>query len=224
MTEIVYRFHLPAGVEEIRLAFDPDSFLLLTLPDAPPPAPIPLWAELDFHKCAHCPLSAADSPACPFAFALSGYVDTFGHMVSHEEVDIDVITPSRHITARRPLQSGIASMIGLIGATSGCPHLAFYRPMARFHLPFAEEEETLYRVLSLFLMRGLLTDESCDMARLNAVMADVSTVNEGMAERIRGGFDEDAMVNAIVMLDCFAMNVPLAIEARFDGIKKLFKA
>lgn len=220
MTEIVYRFHLPDGIEEIRLAFDPDSFLLRTVPDTPPPA----WAQLDFHKCAHCPLSSGETPACPFAFALSGFVDIFGHMVSHEEVDIEVITPGRDISARRPLQSGIASMVGLIGATSGCPHLAFYRPMARFHLPFAEEEETLYRVLSLFLMRGLLAEESHDMARLNAVMADVCTVNEGMAERIKDGFDKDAMVNAIVMLDCFAMTVPLEIETRFDGMRKLFKA
>jgi len=224
VTEIVYRFHLPSGAEEIRLDFDPDSFLLLTLPETPPPEKIPLWAELDFHKCGHCPLSSGETPACPFAFALSGYVDTFGHMVSHEEVDIEVITPGRHISARRPLQSGIASMVGLIGATSGCPHLAFYRPMARFHLPFAEEEETLYRVLSLFLMRGLLADDSHDMARLNAVMADVCTVNEGMAERIKDGFDKDAMINAIVVLDCFAMTVPMAIETRFDGLKKLFKS
>jgi len=220
VTEIVYRFHLPSGTEEIRLAFDPDSFLLQTLPQTPPPA----WAMLDFHKCVHCPLSAAESPACPFAFALSGLNENFGHLVSHEEVDIEVITPARHITARRPLQSGVASMVGLIGATSGCPHLAFYRPMARFHLPFAEQDETLYRVLSLFLMRALMAGDSDDLARLNAVMVDVCKVNESMAERIRDGFDKDAMVNAIVVLDCFAMTVPMAIDSRFDGMKGLFKS
>ena len=219
MTEITYRFHFPTGAEDIRLAFDPDTFLLLSRADTPPPA----WAELDFHKCGHCPLSSADSPACPFARALSGYVDSFGHLVSHEEVDIEVITPSRHITARRPLQSGIASMVGLIGATSGCPTLAFYRPMARFHLPFAEEEETLYRVLSLFLMRALIDETPSDFAHLNEVMAAVGMVNQMMAERIRDGFDKDAMVNAIVILDCFAMTVPLAVETRFDSLRRLFK-
>ncbi len=220
VTEIIYRFHLPTGIEEIALDFDPDSFLLHTLPEAPPPD----WALLDFHKCGHCPLSSADHPTCPFAFALSGYVEAFGHLVSHEEVEIEVVMPTRHISARRPLQSGIASMVGLIGATSGCPHLSFYRPMARFHLPFAEEEETLYRVLSMFLMRGLLLDDSTAMEELNHVMADVCMVNAAMAERIRDGFTEDAMVNAIVVLDCFAMTVPLAIESRFDGLRKLFKS
>ncbi len=219
MTEIVYRFHLPVGAEEILLAFDPDSFLLKSQPEASPPA----WAALDFAKCVHCALSSAHHATVPFAHALSGYVDSFGHLFAHEEIEIEVITPSRRIMAHRPLQSGIASMVGLIGATSGCPHLAFYRPMARFHLPFAEEQETLYRVLSLFLMRSLLADEPDDMARLNAVMADVGKVNEAMAERIRDGFDKDAMINALVVLDCFAMTVPLAIETRFDGMKKLFK-
>ncbi len=219
MTEIVYRFHFAAGAEEVRLDFEPDSFLLKTRPDTPPPA----WAALDFHKCGHCPLSAAEYPACPFAHALSGYVDSFGPLVSHEEVEIEVITPARHFTARRPLQSGIASLVGLIGATSGCPTLAFYRPMARFHLPFAEEQETLYRVLSLFLMRSMMDEKSSDFTQLNAVMADVCKVNEAMAERIKDGFDKDAMVNAIVILDCFAMTVPMAIESRFDGLSRIFK-
>ena len=37
MTEILYRFHFPTGAEDIRLAFDADSFLLLSRPTDPPP-------------------------------------------------------------------------------------------------------------------------------------------------------------------------------------------
>ena len=220
MTSITYRFHLPSGAEEIVLDFDPETFLLQNRPETQPQA----WAALDFHKCSHCPLSSAETPSCPFAHALSGYVDSFGHLVSHTEIDIEVITPARHITARRPLQSGIASMVGLIGATSGCPHLAFYRPMARYHLPFAEEEETLYRVLSLFLLHTFLRQEPTDIDRLNDIMTAVGELNVAMAERIRNGFDKDAMVNAIVILDCFALTVPMAIETQFDGLKQLFEA
>lgn len=218
MTEIVYRFHFPAGAEEIRLEFEPEHFLLKVRPETPP-----AWAALDFDKCSHCPLSSDDHPTCPFAHALSGYVDSFGHLVSHEELEIEVITPSRRIMAHRPLQSGIASMLGLIGATSGCPTLAFYRPMARFHLPFAEEDETVFRVVALYLMRSLMDDASSDFARLNDVMAEVGNVNQSMAARIRDGFDKDAMVNAIVILDCFALTVPMAIESRFDGMTRIFK-
>jgi hypothetical protein len=219
LTEIVYRFHFAHGAEDIRLEFDAETFLLKSIPETEAPA----WAALDFHKCGHCPLSTAEHPACPFASALSGYVDTFGHLVSHEELEIEVITPTRRIIARRPLQSGIASMIGLIGATSGCPTLSFYRPIARFHLPFAEEEETVFRVVALFLMRALMDHNSSDFSHLNEIMAEVGKVNEGMAERIRGGFTKDAMINAIVILDCFALTVPMAIESRFDGLGHIFK-
>lgn len=219
MTEIVYRFHFPDGAEDIRLEFDKETFLLKTRPESDAPA----WAALDFHKCGHCPLSEAEHPACPFALALSGFVDRFGHLVSHEEVKIEVITETRQIIARRPLQSGIASMIGLIGATSGCPTLAFYRPMARFHLPFAEEDETVFRVVALYLMRSLIDQNSADFSRLNEVMEEVGTVNQAMAERIKDGFDKDAMINAIVILDCFAMTVPMAIESRFDGLRRVLK-
>lgn len=217
MTEIVYRFHFPAGAEDIRLEFDDETFLLNTRPESDAPA----WAALEFHKCGHCPLTAAEHPACPFASALSGFVDSFGHLVSHEEVEIEVITPTRRIIARRPLQSGIASMVGLIGATSGCPTLSFYRPMARFHLPFAEDNETVFRVVALYLMRSLMDHHSMDFARLNEVMAEVCKVNEAMAERIKDGFDKDAMINAIIILDCFAMTVPMAIESRFDGLSQI---
>jgi hypothetical protein len=79
-------------------------------------------------------------------------------------------------------------------------------------------------VLSLFPPRAMLGEEINDLTCLNSVMEDVCKVNEAMAERIRDGFDENAMVNAIVVLDCFAMTVPMAIESRFDGLKRLFKS
>lgn len=215
---ILYRFHLPTGIEEIALDFEPDDFLLRTRPDDPPPA----WAALEFEKCGHCPLSSADSPNCPFAAALSGYVESFSHLESHREVKIEVITPMRTVSAVKPLQTGIASLVGLIGATSGCPHLAFYRPMARFHLPFADQDETVYRVLSMFVLRSYFAGKPPDLEQLNAAIASVSDVNAGMATRIRAGFAKDAMVNAIVILDFLAQTVPLAIDSRFDDLRQLF--
>lgn len=218
-SRILYRFHLPAGIEEIRLEFEPDSFLLRRRPDQAPPE----WAALDFEKCGHCPLTSAESPSCPFAAALGGYVESFSQLESHHEVMIDVVTETRTVSGVKPLQSGIASLVGLIGATSGCPHLAFYRPMARFHSPFADEQETLYRVLAMFVLLSHFAEKRPDLADLSEVMTAVGEVNAGMAARIRAGFDKDAMVNAIVMLDFFAMNVPLAIDSEFDSIRALFR-
>jgi len=216
---IVYRFHLAEGLEEIVLEFDPEDFTLCERPDLTPPD----WAALEFHKCGHCPLNQAEHPTCPFAVALSRYVKSFGHLDSYQEVDIEVETETRTVKAHKPLQSGIASLVGLIGATSGCPHLAFYRPMARFHSPFADEQETLYRVLSMFTVQSLFAGNKPDFADLGEVMTAVGDVNAAMADRVRSGFDKDAMVNAIVTLDFFAMNVPLEIDTRFDSIRYLFK-
>ena len=216
---ITYRFHLPDGIKEIALEFEPDTFLLRQPQDEVPPA----WTMLDFEKCHHCPLSSADSPTCPFASSLARYVEDFGALESFTEVEIEAITPVRRVSATKPLQSGIASMLGLIGATSGCPHLAFYRPMARFHSPFSDEDETVYRVLALFTLRSFLEESGePQMEGLADQMTAVGDVNAAMAERIRHGFDKDAMVNAIVILDCFSMSVPLAIESKFDTLRRLF--
>jgi hypothetical protein len=223
-TRIVYRFHLQSGVEEIALEFDTATFALLTLPSQPAPE----WAHLDFWKCGHCPLSSAQTPLCPFAYALSGFVKGFSHLYSYEEVETEVLTESRTIVAKKPLQLGIASVVGLIGATSGCPHLSFYRPMARFHLPFAEDSETVYRVLSMYLLGRYLTDAATTpgntaIAHLTQLIEAVGTVNEAMAERIRAGFKKDAVVNAIVILDCLAQMVPLAFEKNLNDLRKYFQ-
>jgi hypothetical protein len=216
---ITYRFHLPDGVEETILEFDPATYTLCTRPDLTPPE----WAALEFHKCGHCPLTVEDTPTCPFAAALARYVKSFGHLYSHEKVEIEVITETRTVTGHKPLQTGIASLVGLLGATSGCPHLAFYRPMARFHSPFADEQETLYRVLSMFTVQSLFAGRAPDYTDLSQVMTAVGDVNAAMADRVRSGFDKDAMVNAIVILDFFAMNVPMEIDTEFDSIRYLFK-
>jgi len=215
---IVYRFHLADGVEEILLEFEPETYLL----KRPSDQKVPEWAALEFHKCAHCPLAVAEHPNCPFAAALSRYVTNFGHRDSFDEVTIEVTTPTRRISARKPLQVGIASLVGLIGASSGCPHLSFYRPMARYHSPFADEQETLYRVLSMFTMNAMFAGRAPDFTDLAQLMDAVSEVNVAMAERIRAGFDRDAMINAIVTLDFFAMNVPLEIETKFNSLRHLF--
>ena len=49
-------------------------------------------------------------------------------------------------------QQAMSSVLGLIMATSGCPWTDRLRPMARFHLPFASEAETLYRSVGMFLL------------------------------------------------------------------------
>lgn len=218
---ITYRFHLPAGVQEITLRFEPDSFTLL----AGDPATAPDWAALEFCQCPHCPLVAADTPVCPFAHGLSGFVDHFGDFYSYEQAKIEIVTDTRTVSATKPLQNGMASLVGLIGATSGCPHLAAFRTMARFHLPFARDDETLYRVFTMYLLGRYLADGAAGpevMDGLIALNEAATQVNRAMADRVRTAFRKDVVVNAVVILDMFAQAVPFVIEDGLDELRTLY--
>ena len=139
------------------------------------------------------------------------------------------MTGQRTIISDHPLQDGMASIIGLIGATSGCPHLAFFRPMARFHLPFASEEETLLRIFSIFLLGEYLRaggqgDAMIGVDGMQAHYEAVVMVNRAMAERIRSAFSKDAVVNAIIILDTFAQAAPYVIRDKLEELRYIFSA
>lgn len=220
---ITYRFHLDRGIEEIALDFDPLSFTLVGRRMDPSPD----WCALEYRKCPICPLKADQNPVCPFAGALAGLVDLFDSFYSYDEAVIEVVTKNRTVVSKRPLQQGMASLMGLVGATSGCPHLAFFRPMARFHLPFARDDEMLYRVFSMYLLSAYLRDRTCPTDE--AVWDDlqdssrrVCTVNQGMADRMRAAFDKDVAVNAVIILDSFAQAVPIVIRQNLDELREMF--
>ena len=218
---IVYRFHLANGVEEIALRFDRATFAL----QEPADKPIAAWTRLDYHQCPNCPLSPRESPQCPFARGLSGFVERFETFRSFDEATTEVVTESRTVAGHKSLQDGMASLVGLIGATSGCPHLAFFRPMARFHLPFARDDETLFRVFSMYLLGRYLRDGALGAATLDDLRRHTEAatlVNRGMAERVRAAFDRDVLVNAVIILDMFARAVPFAIEEGLQDLRDMF--
>ncbi|MDO8607622.1 MAG: hypothetical protein Q7R40_13880 [Phaeospirillum sp.] len=220
-----YRFHLPSTVaEEISLNFDRRSFHLRL----PPVTEEADWVALDFHRCGHCPLTSEQSPFCPFAQALSRFIARFDAFYSYENVVVEVVTELRTVVAHGALQQGMSSLVGLIGATCGCPHLAFFRPLAHFHLPFASEEETLYRVfathlLGQFIEAGAESGTPISLAGLQAGYEAASRVNQGISERIRAAFSKDAVVNGLIILDTFAQAAPYVIKEKLEELRYLFK-
>lgn len=224
MAQITYVFHLPDGqTQSIALTFADDTFLL----QLPAHEENEAWIALDFHQCPHCPLSVDSVPSCPLARALSGFIRGFEQFYSYDQAEVEVITAQRTVSSRQPLQSGMASILGLVGATSGCPHLDFFRPMARFHLPFASEQETLFRSLSIHLLGEYLRAGGSGKAMLSLNSLQdryraVAEVNYAMANRIRAAFAKDVVVNAIVILDSFAHVVPWVIEDALSELRPLF--
>lgn len=223
---LTYRFTFPDSQERVfELEMDRDTAELSPPVVAEPPS----WTALGFNQCVGCPFNETEMPRCPAAMQLAGVIDGFTDLVSYDKVRVSVESEERQVVATLPAQQALASLMGLIMASSGCPNTAVFRPMARFHLPFSSESETAYRVASMYLLaqhyaarEGSPADFTLD--DLERVYHGVHSVNRGMAQRLRAASRQDAIVNAVVLLDVFSSLVPAAIHDILDEIKPAFGA
>lgn len=223
---LTYRFTFPDSQERVfELEMDRDT-AELSPPRLPNPPP---WTALTFNQCTGCPFNATQTPHCPAALHMSGVIDGFTDLVSYDKVRVSVESEERQVVATLPAQQALASLMGLIMASSGCPNTAVFRPMARFHLPFSSESETAYRVASMYLLTqhyAAREGRSADLAldNLERVYRGVHAVNRGMATRLRAASRQDAIVNAVVLLDVYSSLVPAAIHDILEEIKPAFAA
>lgn len=188
----------------------------------------PEWTRLGFHKCAHCPLDEQNHPHCPLSVRISGIVDRFAEIISYEAVRVEVQTPERSVSKETTAQQGLSALLGLVMATSGCPITALFRPMAAFHLPFANSDETAYRAASMYLLAQYYLNREVgkvdmSMRGLEAFYRSIEVLNEHMARRVREAVARDAAINALVELDFFAKNFTFGMEERLDELKYLFQ-
>lgn len=204
------------------LALDMDTLALVSTPSATPPA----WTELGYHRCENCSL-ADEAPYCPIALNLSGIVGEFSDFFAHESAYVEVTTAERTYSKETTIQEGLSALLGIVMATSGCPVMEPFKPMVRFHLPFATLQETYYRIISAWLMaqffifrNGGTPDLSLD--GVEKLYANVTEVNRCIAERLRYNADKDANINAVVNLDFFAAMAPMAIEDILEQLKPDF--
>lgn len=195
----------------------------------PPSAPLPAWTQLDFQQCGHCPLRPADSPHCPFAVALVAPVELLAQLPSYEQVEVDVRWRGREIRQQTSLQRALGSLLGALGATSGCPHTRLLKAMAWFHLPFSGTDETLYRVFGTYLLgqylrqqRGLSADWT--MSELRGVYRNLRQVNLGMTERLRAAATEDSGPNGMILLDLLAADTLYSLDQYEGELDRFFEA
>ena len=190
----------------------------------------PEWAALTFFKCPHCSLDEAINKFCPVAISLCDPVECFCNFKSYEEVEVTIETEERKYTKHTTLQKGLSSLIGIYMVTSGCPIMEKLKPMVRYHLPFATEEETKYRVLSMYLLaqyflyrQGKRPD--WELKNLVKIYEDIHVINRIFSQRFSGIKIEDASINALVILDCFADSIAFSItKDMLDEIEILFHA
>ncbi len=185
------------------------------------------WTRLDHHQCSNCPLSVKEHTDCPLALNLSAVIPRFSKLFSYEKVNVLVETEARTYSKNTTLQSGLSSMLGIYMVTAGCPIMDRLRPMVRFHLPFATIEETVFRSVSTYLLgqyfehkKGRQADLS--LGGLMDGYKEIQMVNHGMAGRMRSIVDKDANLNALVVLDVFAKELPFSIESSLQNLEYLF--
>ena len=223
---IRYRFTMPDGAEEVfNVQLDPRSLEPVGRPTESPPE----WTALDFHQCPHCPFSVASHAHCPLAAALVDLVERCGRLISYDRIHVEVITAERRVSQDTTAQIGLSSLMGLLIATSGCPHTAFFKPMARFHLPLATEQETIYRATSTYLLGQYFAARDgrpadLELHGLAEVYRSIETVNAFVARRLRGAIETDSASNALILLDMYAKALPYVIENSVEELRDLFAA
>jgi hypothetical protein len=220
-----YRLRFEDGTERT-LAIQLDR---RTLEQQPPSrASLPDWTALSHHKCSHCPLPEAAGARCPAAVSLVEVADFFGRKLSFEEVEVTIESEARTYAKRTSLQQAVSSLIGLLMVTSGCPVMGRLKPMVRFHLPFATDEETKYRVLSMYLLAQFFIEKrggppDWKLQRLTRLYEDIRLVNHHFAKRLSDASHGDAPINALVILDVFADSITFSVDERMlEDLELLF--
>jgi len=207
---------------EFAVSLDPKTLDVETVPPENPPD----WTRLEYRRCSNCPLDPKTSPRCPIALNIAAVVEGFRDMVSAQSVQVTVVSGERTVSRRTLLAEGVYSLLGIYMAAGGCPVMEKLKPLAATHLPFSTIEETVYRVMTMYISaqyfrakKGLEPD--WELKGLVGMYDAIRLVNKGFANRLRGAAEKDALINSLVDLDVFAM-VMLDMPASVDGLAPLF--
>lgn len=191
----------------------------------PPQSEIPDWCRLEYKQCPNCTLSPIWHKTCPLAVRLIPFVN-LPECNSYDEVEAKVTMENKTVLAETSAQEAFSSLLGLVMATSGCPHTSFFKPMAWYHQPFSTPDETMYRVCTTYLFSNFLHKKGRQMMvsfdMLKVIYKNIHTINVHIASRIHSYSKTDSAVNAIVLLDLITKDLPIAVDEDLNELKKLF--
>lgn len=188
---------------------------------------LPDWTRLEFNQCSNCPLKPESVPHCPVAVNINEVINRFNKIFSSDHLNLVVRMEDRDISLSTTAQRGLSSIIGLLFATSTCPHTSFLKPMARFHKPLASIEETIFRVTSMYLLGQYFSinnskEIDIELDGLKKYYQNLHLINSYIVRRLRSIAQTDSSINAIVVLDTFTNFVPSTIDQKLIEFKKLF--
>ncbi|OGR86561.1 MAG: hypothetical protein A3J74_04380 [Elusimicrobia bacterium RIFCSPHIGHO2_02_FULL_57_9] len=189
----------------------------------------PIWARLDYSPCDHCPLNPAKNEKyCPIAVNMAPVVESFKDIVSCQTTDVLMESEERNVFKKKvAVQTALYPLMGIYMSASGCPSMEKLKPLVRYHLPFSSVEETVYRVVSMYVlaqyirMRGGL-DPDWELGGIGRLYDQIKQVNKSFCARLQKAVDKDALVNAVVILDAFASLIKSPGQKSVDMLRQLF--
>jgi len=186
------------------------------------------WAALNFHQCPNCPLDVKAVPHCPVAENLAPLISLIGDLNSYDNVRVSVTFDDREMTIESTMQRAVSSLLGLIMATSPCPFTTLFRPMARFHQPLSNDLETIFRASATYLIAQYFRvkdgfEFDAELEGLKKIYQNIQVVNKALASRLRAACEQDAAVNAVILLDLLAKEIPYSIDDALDDIRFMFE-
>ncbi len=218
-----YCFNFPDGTKKrFLLNIDKNNFIVKSNIQRPPE-----WTELYKNQCSCCRLDKEKTHYCPIAVNISELITSFKDVISHEACEVSCITAERTYTKNTIVQDGLSSILGVIMATSGCPTMNILKPMARFHLPFATVDESMFRSVSVYLLRQYFIDKKggkgdFGLAVMQKYYEQIEEVNKGILERISAASKLDADKNAIVILNCMAQILNMEVDDNLNSLQPFF--
>ena len=217
-----YQFNFPDGHQkQFRVDFDSQSLRSQLSGEGE----YPDWTQLEYNQCVGCPLTSEDYLYCPLAVNLVPIIYWSKDLVSYDEVDVTVTSAEREVRVHTSLQRAISSLLGLLMSSSACPKMKFLRPLARFHLPLATHEETIFRTVSATFLKEYFSESKINadpLKELKQQYNELQDLNRFIADRIRNATKQDAAVNAIVLLDVLSKQVSFSIDDSLQQIRYLF--
>lgn len=220
---ITYRFELPDG-QLAEFTVNPGRRIhYQTLDEARP-----RWTRIEQRRCPVCPLEAAAH--CPAALDIVDIVNGFAAVSSFEMVGVHVLTPERDYFKRCDARTALRSLMGLILATGECPVLSGFRGLARFHLPFANRQEAIFRSVSACLLKNYFalgptasTAAVCDLGPLIELYQRMQTVNQSLCERLRLACEAESSVSALVQFFSHSVLFTEAAPKYLEELRDLFE-
>lgn len=222
--KIEFKFKLSNCAEKVFVIhLDPETLALAMDQKETPPE----WARLEFKQCSICPLNTTLTKYCPIAANISRMGLEFGGLSGSDKTATTVIVKERAYFKAGSLMEGLSPLLGIVMATSGCPIMEPLKPMTRFHLPFASLDETMYRMVSMYLMSQLIRSRAgkkpdWTLDGLSKIYEDVSKLNKDFVQRMRAAAKSDANIHALVKLNVFAVMLPIESEKTLQEITPSF--